>query len=345
MSAPAGWYDDGSGHQRWWDGRAWGVYAQDVSSVQLEARAADYGQVAVSVEQPVKSPGMFNALGRAVKGAAQEQMAASQRRRREREEREQEVRRRQEELDRQAGALVTSGVFGDAYIEVFENGYVRIGEAFVAEIARRQERLRSKSRLSVSLNHSQSLESRMSSQPYEKLLSISFSRGGGSASSPEPGPDIVGSATMKAVSAIAKGSLKASVPGIAVAGAGYLAKKVVSGKSVLTIATDRQIHTLSNRATLSTAGIPLIKTDQEDVGEILERVGNSVLTALGRGPVVPNAPALPSGQTEDSQEVSAPAMSSADVTARLRELAELHQEGILDDADFLIAKRQLLGKL
>ncbi|WP_254654033.1 DUF2510 domain-containing protein [Actinomyces sp. oral taxon 175] len=33
MSAPAGWYDDGTGQQRWWDGGAWGVYAQDVSSV------------------------------------------------------------------------------------------------------------------------------------------------------------------------------------------------------------------------------------------------------------------------------------------------------------------------
>ena len=95
MSVPAGWYDDGSGRQRWWDGSAWGVYAQDVSSAQVEARAADYGQVAVSVGQPVKSSGMFNALGRAVKGAAQEQWAASQRRRREREEREREVRRRE----------------------------------------------------------------------------------------------------------------------------------------------------------------------------------------------------------------------------------------------------------
>ena len=63
MSVPAGWYDDGSGRQRWWDGSAWGVYAQDVSSVQVEARAADCGQVAVSVGRPVKSSGMFNALG------------------------------------------------------------------------------------------------------------------------------------------------------------------------------------------------------------------------------------------------------------------------------------------
>lgn len=34
---------------------------------------------------------------------------------------------------------MTSGVFGDAYIEIFENGYVRIGEALLAEVTRRQD--------------------------------------------------------------------------------------------------------------------------------------------------------------------------------------------------------------
>ena len=38
-------------------------------------------------------------------------------------------------------------------------------------------------------------------------------------------------------------------------------------------------------------------------------------------------------------------MSSEDVAKRLRDLDELRKEGILDDADFLIAKRQLLGRL
>lgn len=63
MSAPAGWYDDGSGQQRWWDGRAWGVYVQDVSSVPGDPGAVGYGQVAGSVGQPVKEPGILNALG------------------------------------------------------------------------------------------------------------------------------------------------------------------------------------------------------------------------------------------------------------------------------------------
>ena len=87
------------------------------------------------------------------------------------------------------------------------------------------------------------------------------------------------------------------------------------------------------------------RKEHESVGEVLERVGNSVLVALGRGPMNSNVPALPSGQDEVSQAVSSVGMSSADVAERLRELAELRKEGILDEADFVIAKRQLLGKL
>ncbi|WP_167150280.1 DUF2510 domain-containing protein [Actinomyces sp. ZJ308] len=345
MSAPAGWYDDGSGRQRWWDGSAWGVYAQDVSSAQMEVRPVGYGEVGTPVAQSADGPGMLGRLGRAVKGAALEQREVAQRRRREREEREQEARRRQEELDRQAGALVTSGVFGDAHVEIFENGYVRISESLTVEISRRQERLNSLS--SRPVRHSQSLNSMMSSLPYEKLLSISFSRGGVVASQPDPMSDIVKSTTMKAVGVLAKGGsgvLKASVPGVAIAGVGYLAKKVVTGKSVLTIATDRQIHTLTNRAVVASAGIPLIKKDQEDVGEILERVGNSVLTALGCGPVGSNVPALPSGQVEIPQG-GTPAVSSADVAERIRDLAALRKDGILDDSEYFEAKRKLLGKL
>ena len=77
----------------------------------------------------------------------------------------------------------------------------------------------------------------------------------------------------------------------------------------------------------------------------MERVGNSVLAALGRGPVVPTVPALPSGQVEPPQRVSASPVSTVDVTASLRDLAQLHSEGFLDDDEFLEAKRQLLGKL
>ena len=345
VSAPAGWYDDGSGQQRWWDGRAWGVYAQDVSSVPGDPGAVGYGQVIGSVGQPVKEPGILNALGRVVKNAAQEQRVASRRRRQEREELEQEARRKQEELDRRAGPLVTSGVFGGSSIEIYENGYVRIGEALVAEVERQQDRVMSITGSRASVWQPQCLGLRLPSRPYEKLLSISFSRGSGSRPSSNPTHDVAGSVAVKAVSAVVKGGFKASVPGVAVAGVGYIAKKALSGKSVLTIATDRRIHTLTNRTTLSTGGIPVVKTSHEDVGEVLERVGNSVLAALGRGPVVPTVPALPSGQVEPPQRVSASPVSTVDVTASLRDLAQLHSEGFLDDDEFLEAKRQLLGKL
>ena len=241
VSAPAGWYDDGTGQQRWWDGGAWGVYAQDVSSAPGGPGAVGYGQVAGSVGQPAKSSGVFNALGRVVKNAAQEQREASKRRRQEREELEQEARRKQEELDRRAGPLATSGVFGDAYIEIFENGYVRIGEALLAEVTRRQERLMSISGSRAPVKYSQILDSRISPQSHEKLLSISFSRGCGSVS--------------------------------------------------------------------------------------------------------PSVPALSSGRAEVSKELSSPGVSSEDVAKRLRDLDELRKEGILDDEEFLVAKRKLLGRL
>ena len=31
QSQPPGWYDDGSGQQRWWDGTQWGLYASQVA--------------------------------------------------------------------------------------------------------------------------------------------------------------------------------------------------------------------------------------------------------------------------------------------------------------------------
>ena len=102
---------------------------------------------------------------------------------------------------------------------------------------------------------------------------------------------------------------------------------------------------LTNQAKHPTAGIPMPRKDHESVGAVLEQTGNSVLTALGRGPVVPNVTALPSGQVDPPQRQSSPSMPTEDVAKRLRELAELRKEGILDDADFAIAKRQLLEKL
>ena len=337
MSAPAGWYDDGSGQQRWWDGRAWGVYAQDVSSAPGGPGAVGYGQVAGSVGQPVKEPGILNALGQAVKNAAVEQkslaigaLTAGVRARREREERERQERLRQAECARMAGRRVTGGRFGDSEIEIYENGYVRV--AGPGEGGR-----------SCCMDES---------TPYENLISISFERpdSGSSGVAGVTGVPSVATAgtAVKVVSMIAKrhplGMAVSGGIGLAAAGAGTVTK-IMSAKAVLTITTDQRVHVLTNQAKHPTTGIPMPRKDHESVGVVLEQTGNSVLTALGRGPAMSNAPALPSGQVEPPQTQSSPSMSTEDVAKRLRELDELRKEGILDDADFAIAKRQLLGKL
>ena len=337
MSAPAGWYDDGSGQQRWWDGRAWGVYAQDVSSVPGDPGAVGYGSVAGSVEQPAKEPGILDALGQAVKDAAVERknlaigaLTAGVRARREREERERQERLRQAECARMAGRRVTGGRFGDSEVEIYENGYVRVaGSSEGGRSCRMDE-----------------------STPYENLISISFERpdGGSSGVAGVAGVSSVATAgtAVKVVSMIAKrhplGMAVSGGIGLAAAGAGTVTK-IMSAKAVLTITTDQRVHVLTNQAKHPKTGIPMPRKDHESVGAVLEQTGNSVLTALGRGPVVPNVPALPSGQVEPPQTQSSPSMSTEDVAKRLRELAELRKEGILDDADFVIAKRQLLGKL
>ena len=337
MSAPAGWYDDGSGQQRWWDGRAWGVYAQDVSSVPGDPGAVGYGSVAGSVEQPAKEPGILDALGQAVKNAAVEQkslaigaLTAGVRARREREEREREERLRQAECARIAGRRVTGGRFGDSEVEIYENGYVRVAGSSEG-------------------GHSCQMDE---STPYENLISISFERpdGGSSGVAGVAGVSSVATAgtAVKVVSMIAKrhplGMAVSGGIGLAAAGAGTVTK-IMSAKAVLTITTDQRVHVLTNQAKHPKRGIPMPRKDHESVGAVLEQTGNSVLTALGRGPVVPNVPALPSGQVEPPQTQSSPSMSTEDVAKRLRELAELRKEGILDDADFAIAKRQLLEKL
>lgn len=330
MSAPAGWYDDGSGRQRWWDGNAWGVYAEEVSSMHLEARPVGFRQTAAPVAQPSKAPGLFNALGQAVKNATAERkdvaigaLTAGARACRQREEHEREERLRQAEHARMAGRRVTSGIFGTSTIEIYENGYVRV--AGLDAVGR-----------SCQISDS---------TPYESLISISFERpdngDAGSIGAVATPSVATAGAAVKVVSMITKrnpGAMAIS------AGAGAVAK-IVSAKAVLTITTDQKIHALTNQVKHPTTGIMMPRKDHESVGAVLEQTGNAVLAALGRGPVTSNVPALPSGQVEVPQEVSSSRMSSEDVAKRLRDLDELRKEGILDDADFLIAKRQLLGRL
>ena len=303
----------------------------------LEARPVGFRQTAAPVAQPSKAPGLFNALGQAVKNAAAERkdvaigaLTAGARACRQREEHEREERLRQAEHARIAGRRVTSGIFGTSTIEIYENGYVRVA---VLDGVGRFCQIRD-------------------STPYESLISISFERpdngDAGSIGAVATPSVATAGAAVKVVSMITKrnpGAMAISAgAGIAAAGAGAVAK-IVSAKAVLTITTDQKIHALTNQVKHPTTGIMMPRKDHESVGAVLEQTGNAVLATLGRGPVTSNVPALPSGQVEVPQEVSSSRMSSEDVAKRLRDLDELRKEGILDDADFLIAKRQLLGRL
>ncbi len=295
------------------------------------------GQVLAPVSRPEKEPGILNALGQAVKNVAVEQkslaigaLTAGVRARQEREEREREERLRQAECARMAGRRVTSGKFGDSEVEIYENGYVRV--AGPSEGGR-----------SCWMDES---------TPYENLISISFERpdrGSSGVAGAAGVPSVATAGTaVKVVSMIAKrhpvGMAVSGGIGLAAAGAGTVAK-IISAKAVLTITTDQRVHVLTNQTKHPTTGLPMPRKDHESVGAVLEQTGNSVLTALGRGPVSLSAPALPSGQVEPPQRVSASPVSTVDVTASLRDLAQLHNEGVLDDEEFLEAKRQLLGKL
>ncbi|AZH79133.1 hypothetical protein CSX12_12090 [Microbacterium sp. Y-01] len=53
MSTPAGWYDDGSGRQRWWDGQQWTEqYAPEAEAPSAEATPADDTAVTTSYPAP-----------------------------------------------------------------------------------------------------------------------------------------------------------------------------------------------------------------------------------------------------------------------------------------------------
>lgn len=312
MSAPAGWYNDGNGCRRWWNGRAW---TEEVwGSRQRQADVVPVGQMqdqtaVMSAQTPVK-PSVFDRLGSSVMKAVADRKA-------EKEERQ----RRRAELERAAGALVTSGTFGMSKVEIFQGGYVRV----------------------VGPSDSSSPTYAMKAAPYEKLLSITFV---------PPGPETAGAGVagtvmqgtaVQAVTAIAKGGagiMKASAPGLAITGVAHVAKSM-AGKSTLTITTDREIHTLTNQV----GTLRIVKKEHEGVGRELERAGNSVLGVIEAGASVESVPALPSGATGSTGSSGPSAGSAPTISDRLRELAGLHAEGILDDAEFAAAKAKLLESL
>lgn len=214
-----------------------------------------------------------------------------------------------------AGSLVTSGVFGTSTIEIYEGGFVRIaagGESRerTAEITK--------------------------STPYEKLRSISFaSPETETSASPEPASAIEG-AVMQAMSGIMKGGkmlTRGTALGLATTGVAQLAANTAR-KSNLVIATDRMIHTLVNQKHNGLMNVS--QREHNAVAVALVEAGNAVLgvTASVEPEVV-----------VETVAVAASLPVAPTLSDRLRELSELHREGILSDDEFTSAKGKLLAGL
>lgn len=296
--AGAGWYPDGQGNERYWDGAAWTEKIRALNSASVGTAH-------------VKKDGAFSKLGAAVKKAAVEKKAAKE-----------EFSQKQAEDAQAAGSLVTSGVFGTSTVEIYENGFVRV--------ASWSEGMSATQPKSIGRN-----------TPYEKLRSIKFTQPGQGQSS--GATSALEGAVGPAVASLMKGGkalMKSSAPGLAVAGIAHLASNEAR-KAFLTIATDKAIHTLTNQT--HNGFMKTSNKGHNEVGLALEAAGNAV---LGVVEVAQQAPVSEPQPAPDPQpEAIGQAPSGPTLAERLRELADLHKEGILSDDEFAAAKAKLLGGL
>ena len=311
QQTPAGWYPDGQGTTRYWDGAAWTEHTHD--------HGAD-----AAVPTADKKEGAFARL----KKASADRSADK------REAKEAQERKWAEDVAA-AGALVTSGTFGLSTVEIYEGGYVRVASG---EQPERPSVANVRSQMATNLSGG----GINAKTPYEKLRSITFTSSDSDQAS--QGGSGLESAIGPAVAGLLKGTkhlMKTSAPGLAAAGFAHVASQG-SRTSYLTIATDRQIYTLSNQIPNS-VGLKTAKKGHVDVGLALEAAGNAVLGIDSSSTADAGAAALsPAVQPESAAAAQTSPPSLAD---RLRELAALHQEGILSDEEFASAKAKLLSGL
>lgn len=160
--------------------------------------------------------------------------------------------------------------------------------------------------------------------PFERLLAFSFSEESGTKNNAEESS--TNSLLRTASSLVGKG-LKATLPGLAIQGASHILQRKLEKKSTLTITTDHEVHVIA-------------KTNPSDteVGQALEKAAQKILGNTAASLTATPQPAVmpPPPPTQPSKA------STAD---RLRELAVLHDDGILDDAEFAAAKAKILGIL
>lgn len=263
---------------------------------------------ALALPEAARKSGAFSKLGAAVKNAAAEKKAAKE-----------ELARQQAADAAAAGSLVTSGVFGTSTVEIYENGYVRVA-SWPAGAAGAGPKTIDKN------------------TPYEKLRSIKFTQPESEASAGSSSLEsTVGPAVAKLLKG-GKGLMKASAPGVAVAGIAHVASNA-SRKSFLTIATDKAIHSLTNQ-TANSVGLKMSNKGHNEIGRALEAAGIAVLGEARGGPAI-DAPAATAPQPAGATQPATPSTLSE----RLRELAGLHRDGILSDDEFAAAKAKLLDGL
>lgn len=248
---------------------------------------------------------MFEKLSDKFKTAQQERQAAKD-----------EYAREQAERAAAAGSLVTSGIFGTATIELYEGGFARIAEP--------------------SSDSATVVSPVTKKTPFEKLVSATFAPPESEKrAAAQPAPSGIEGTAGQVVSAIFKGgstAMKSTLPGLAATGVGHLAKSMTH-KAVLTIVTDKSIHTLTNVVSNS-VGIKIPKADHVEAGRQLAATAAQILRVVAPASVDPEPASVA------SQSV-APAADKT-VSDRLRELAVLHAEGILGDDEFAAAKARLL---
>lgn len=311
QQTPAGWYPDAQGTTRYWDGTAWTERTHDDG-----AGAAD--------PTADKKNGAFARLKKAAGDRSAEK----------REAKEAQERKWAEDVAA-AGALVTSGTFGMSTVEIYEGGYVRLVSG---EQPERPSVANVRSQVAANLSGG----GINAKTPYEKLRSITLTPADSDQAS--QGGSGLESAVGPAVAGLLKGTkhlMKTSAPGLAAAGIAHVASQG-SRTSYLTIATDRQIYTLSNQIPNS-VGLKTAKKGHVDVGLALEAAGNAVLGIDSSSTADAGTAALPPAVQPEAAAASQ--TSPPSLAQRLRELATLHQEGILSDEEFGSAKAKLLSEL